>query len=71
MMCQGLALKILRLQICSTNEISNDPVTKMKALKILKVYNYLFISRKSQLTNQYCDFKELLQWFEENKFVNL
>ena len=71
MICQGLALKNLRLQMSYTNEISNDPVIRVKALKILKVYNYLFRPQKSQLTNQCCDFKELLQRFEENRLVNL
>ena len=49
----------------------NDPVIRVKALKILKVYNYLFRPQKSQLTNQCCDFKELLQRFEEHRLVNL
>lgn len=52
-------------------KISNgDPVIKMKALNILKVHNYLFRAHKkvSLLTNC-CDFKELLQIFEENRFI--
>lgn len=54
-------------------KISNgDPVIKMKAVNILKVHNYLFRAHKkvSLLTNC-CDFKELLQRFEENRLVNL
>lgn len=54
-------------------KISNgDPVIKMKALNILKFHNYLFRAHKkvSLLTNS-CDFKELLQRFEENRLVNL
>lgn len=73
MICQGLALKNFRLQMSYTNEISNgDPVIKMKALNILKVHNYLFRAHKkvSLLTNC-CDFKELLQKFEEYRLVNL
>lgn len=74
MICQGLALK--KFSDCKwviQMKISNgDPVIKMKAVNILKVHNYLFRAHKkvSLLTNC-CDFKELLQRFEENRLVNL
>lgn len=52
-------------------KISNgDPVIKMKALNILKVHNYLFRAHKKvSLLINCCDFKVLLQIFEENRFI--
>lgn len=73
MICQGLALKKFSDCKCVIQmKISNgDPVIKMKALNVLKVHNHLFRAHKkvSLLTNC-CDFKELLQRFEENRFIS-
>lgn len=73
MICQGLALK--KFPDCKwviQMKISNgDPVIKMKAFNILKVHNYLCRAHKKVgLLTNCCDFKELLQRSEENRFIS-
>lgn len=53
-------------------KISNgDPVIKMKAFNILKVHNYLCRAHKKVgLLTNCCNFKELLQRSEENRFIS-